>query len=82
MEEALSVNLASVEGYDDIDTLGGLVFAKAGRVPERGEMIAHDMGEGRALEFIIHDGDARRIKQLDVRLVSRGPKPSRKGKAG
>ena len=82
MEEALSVNLASVEGYDDIDTLGGLVFAKAGRVPERGEMIAHDMGEGRALEFIIHDGDARRIKQLDVRLVSRGPKPNRKGKAG
>ena len=77
MESALSISLANVEGYDDIDTLGGLVFAKAGRVPERGEMIAHDMGDGRALEFIIHDGDARRIKQLDVRLVLRAAKPAR-----
>ncbi len=87
LESALDVSLSSVEGYDDMDTLGGLVFAKAGRVPERGEMIAHDMGDGRALEFIIHDGDARRIKQLDIRLVSRSTKSHRapsgqKGKAG
>ena len=78
MESALNISLANVEGYDDMDTLGGLVFAAAGRVPERGEMIAHDMGDGRALEFIIHDGDARRIKQLDVRLVVRAAKPARK----
>ena len=87
VESALDISLANVEGYDDIDTLGGLVFAKAGRVPERGEMIAHDMGDGRTLEFIIHDGDARRIKQLDMRLVLRPTKAhrdpsSRKGKAG
>jgi CBS domain containing-hemolysin-like protein len=81
MEAALDIRLAHVEGYDDIDTLGGLVFAKAGRVPERGEMIAQDMGDGRVLEFIIHDGDARRIKQVDMRLIARAAKPARSQKS-
>jgi magnesium and cobalt transporter len=81
MEAALDIRLAHVEGYDDIDTLGGMVFAKAGRVPERGEMIAQDMGDGRVLEFIIHDGDARRIKQVDMRLIARAAKPARSQKS-
>lgn len=81
MEAALDIRLAHVEGYYDIDTLGGLVFAKAGRVPERGEMIAQDMGDGRVLEFIIHDGDARRIKQVDMRLIARAAKPARSQKS-
>ena len=70
LEVALQVSLSGVEGYDDIDTLGGLVFAKAGRVPERGEMIAHELGDGRQLAFIIRDGDPRRIKSLDVRIMA------------
>jgi magnesium and cobalt transporter len=48
---------------EDVDTLGGLVFALAGRVPRRGEIIPHPMG----LEFEVLDADPRRIKRLRVR---------------
>lgn len=50
------------EGREDIDTLGGLVFSLAGRVPIRGELIRHPSG----LEFEILDADPRRIKSLRV----------------
>ena len=46
-----------------VDTLGGLVFALAGRVPKRGEVIAHPVG----IEFEVLDADPRRIKRLRVR---------------
>jgi magnesium and cobalt transporter len=47
----------------DIDTVGGLVFTLAGRVPSRGELVSHESG----LEFRILDADARRIRRLRVR---------------
>jgi len=47
---------------EDIDTLGGLVFFIAGRVPIRGELVRHSSG----LEFEILDADPRRIKSLRV----------------
>ncbi len=50
---------------EDIDTLGGLVFSLAGRVPIRGELIAHPSG----LEFEVLDTDPRRIKRLRVRGI-------------
>jgi CBS domain containing-hemolysin-like protein len=50
---------------DDIDTLGGLVFALAGRVPLRGELLVHPSG----LEIEVVDADPRRIKRLRVRRV-------------
>ncbi|MGE5548300.1 MAG: hemolysin family protein [Solirubrobacterales bacterium] len=56
----------SEEEREDVDTLGGLVFFIAGRVPSRGELIAHDSG----LEFEVVDADPRRIKRLRVRKVS------------
>jgi len=49
---------------EDIDTLGGLVFALAGRVPIRGELICHPSG----VEFEVLDADPRRIKRLRVRV--------------
>jgi CBS domain containing-hemolysin-like protein len=49
--------------HEDVDTLGGLVFALAGRVPRRGEVIVHPGG----LEFEVLDADPRRIKRLSVR---------------
>ena len=61
LEEFLAVDL--IQGEEDVDTLGGLVFALAGRVPQRGEIIVHQSG----LEFEVRDADARRIKQLRVR---------------
>jgi Mg2+/Co2+ transporter CorC len=48
---------------EDIDTVGGLVSALAGRVPQRGEIIAHPGG----LEFEITDADPRRIKRVRAR---------------
>jgi magnesium and cobalt transporter len=49
--------------HEEVDTLGGLVFALAGRVPRRGEVIPHPGG----LEFEVLDADPRRIKRLRVR---------------
>ena len=47
----------------DIDTVGGLVFTLAGRVPARGEVLRHPSG----MEFRVLDADARRIRRLRVR---------------
>jgi CBS domain containing-hemolysin-like protein len=52
---------------DDIDTLAGLVFALAGRIPARGEVIRHPSG----LEFEVMEADPRRIKRLRIRNLPR-----------
>lgn len=49
----------------DIDTLGGLVFALAGHVPSRGELITHPAG----VEFEVLDADPRRIRRVRVRHI-------------
>jgi magnesium and cobalt transporter len=56
--------LTEEEQEADIDTVGGLVFTLAGRVPARGEVIGHGSG----LEFRVLDADARRIRRLRVKL--------------
>ena len=56
---------------EDIDTLGGLVFALAGRVPIRGELVVHPSG----IEFEVLDADPRRIRRLRVRSCG-SAKPS------
>jgi len=63
LETALSMVLFSEEEHDEIDTLGGLVFSIAGRVPSRGELLTHSSG----LEFEVLDVDPRRIKRLRIR---------------
>ena len=55
-------DFASADEEDDVDTLGGLVFTLAGRVPERGEIIHHSNG----LEFEVIDADPRRVKRLRI----------------
>ena len=62
LEAHLGVKLLSDEEAEDIDTLGGLVFSIAGRVPARGELIRHPSG----IEFEVLDADPRRIKKLRV----------------
>ncbi len=44
----------------DVDTLGGMVFMLAGRVPAVGEMIAHPSG----WRFEVIDGDPRMVRRL------------------
>jgi CBS domain containing-hemolysin-like protein len=53
------------DDMEDVETLGGLVFALAGRVPSRGEVLKHPSG----LEFEVVDADPRRIKRVKVRNV-------------
>lgn len=58
----------SFADYDeDVDTLGGLLFAALGRIPVRGEVIVSDDLPGWEIEVL--DADPRRIKT--VRLVAR-----------
>jgi CBS domain containing-hemolysin-like protein len=64
LEAHLDVKLLKPEEEEDIDTLGGLVFALVGRVPARGELIRHPAG----LEFEVLDADPRRVKKLRVHL--------------
>jgi Mg2+/Co2+ transporter CorC len=47
---------------EDVDTIGGLITAKAGRVPGRGEVVT---GLG-GLEFEILDADPRRVKRVKI----------------
>jgi len=50
---------------EEIDTLGGLVFALAGQMPNRGALLTHSSG----LEFEVLDADLRRIRRLRVRNI-------------
>ena len=61
-ESKIGASLELAEHQADIDTLGGLVFSLAGRVPSRGEVIRHPSGA----EFEVLDADPRRIKRLRV----------------
>jgi magnesium and cobalt transporter len=63
-EAAAGVQLIAPELAEEVDTLGGLVFRLSGRVPVRGEIVAHPDGH----EFEVVDADARKIKRLRVRL--------------
>ena len=49
---------------EEINTIGGLVFVLAGRVPQRGELIKHPLG----FEIEIKDADSRRIKKVRLRI--------------
>jgi magnesium and cobalt transporter len=57
------VDLATSEADEAIDSLGGLVASLVGRVPQRGEIIAHPSG----YEFEVLEADPRRIKRLRIR---------------
>jgi CBS domain containing-hemolysin-like protein len=56
--ETIDARLGTVE--EDVDTLGGLAFVLAGRVPETGEMLEHPSGW--RLEVV--DCDSRRVRRL------------------
>lgn len=48
---------------DEIDTIGGYVVSLAGRVPQRGEVIAGFDG----LDFEIAEADARKVRRVRIR---------------
>ena len=64
-EVRLGPILTDEERGADIDTVGGLVFNIAGRVPRRGETVHHPSG----LEFRVTDADTRRIRRVRARKL-------------
>jgi CBS domain containing-hemolysin-like protein len=70
VEEALQVDLLPDEDEEEAETLAGLVFKIAGRVPIRGEIIRHRSG----IEFEIVESDPRRVKRVRINARSR-PEP-------
>jgi magnesium and cobalt transporter len=61
--------LTPEERAADIDTVGGLIFTLAGRVPARGEVVTHTSG----MEFRVLDADPRRLRRLRARLPTAAP---------
>jgi CBS domain containing-hemolysin-like protein len=66
VEAKIGFNLMTADD-EDVDTLGGLVFTMLGRVPGRGEAIAHPAG----VDFEVLDADRRRVKKLKLTLPPR-----------
>jgi CBS domain containing-hemolysin-like protein len=67
---AVGFDFASVADAEEVDTIGGLVTASAGRVPSRGEILR---GPGE-FEYEVLDADPRRIKRLKISpLAARSP---------
>ena len=72
VSETVGFDLASLPEAEGVDTIGGLVAAAAGRVPNRGEILR---GPGE-FEFEVLDADPRRIKRVKIwPLSARGLKP-------
>ncbi|MDZ7629344.1 MAG: hemolysin family protein [Parvularculaceae bacterium] len=51
----------------EIDTIGGVAAALAGRVPQRGEVLSHPSG----FDFEIIEADARKVRKIRMRKTSR-----------
>jgi CBS domain containing-hemolysin-like protein len=64
LEKQLGLALVSDAEREDTDTIGGLVFSIAGRIPARGERVRHPSG----VEFEVLEADKRRIKRLRIHL--------------
>lgn len=63
-QEATGLDLTLPDVEYEVDTLGGIAFALAGRIPLRGEVLRHPAG----VEIEIMDGDTRRIRRLRLRV--------------
>lgn len=64
LEKALDRKLRTSEELEDVDSVGGLVTAIAGRVPQKGEIVQN----GHGLSFEVLEADPRRLKKLRVRV--------------
>lgn len=62
LQKITNLNFLNDLENDDVDTLGGLIFSIAGRVPQRGEIIKHSSGAS----FEIKDADPMKIKSVKV----------------
>lgn len=58
-------NFLDADEREDIQTLGGLAFSLAGRVPKRGETLVHDSG----LTLEVLDANSSRVNRVRIRNV-------------
>ena len=66
IEPHLGIDLLPADRDDDIDTVGGLVFELAGRVPAAGEVVAHPAG----LAIEVLEADPRRVRKVRIRRAA------------
>ena len=59
---AIGPDFNVTEQLNDVDTLGGLIYAELGRIPARGEVVQAVPG----FEFHVLDADPRRIKKVRI----------------
>jgi CBS domain containing-hemolysin-like protein len=62
------------EHGDDVDTIGGLVFALAGRVPVKGEVI----GGIKNFEFEVLQADSRQLRRIKIKRLKQRKAPAPK----
>lgn len=61
--EVIGPEFEAGERSEDIDTIGGLVFAATGRIPPKGEVVEALAG----FDFEVLDADPHRIKRVKIR---------------
>ena len=64
--ETIDARLGAVE--EDVETLGGLAFVRAGRIPQTGEILEHPSG----WRLEVTDGDTRRVSRLRLHAPDEG----------
>lgn len=78
LQAALGDGLDIGDLMEEIDTLGGLLFNRVGRVPVRGELIEFPGG----YEFEVLDADPRRVKRVRIqRRLGGQPRAARRDRA-
>jgi CBS domain containing-hemolysin-like protein len=66
VSEVAGFDFSSLPEAEEVDTIGGLITAAAGRVPDRGEIL---QGPGE-FEYEVLDADPRRIKRVKIRPLA------------
>jgi CBS domain containing-hemolysin-like protein len=64
--EETGIDLAAGQEEEGVDSVGGLVVSLLGRVPQRGEIVAHPSG----YEFEVLEADPRRVRRLCIRRAA------------
>ena len=68
VSEAAGFDFSSLPEAEEVDTIGGLITAAAGRVPDRGEILK---GPGE-FEYEVLDADPRHIKRVKIKPLAPG----------
>ncbi len=71
VEAIVGPDFIAGEHREEVDTIGGLVFALAGRVPQRGEIV----GGLKNFEFEILQADTRQVRRIKIKRLKQRKLP-------